>query len=221
MFEGVDLEAVRGGRRVFSGLGFNLPAGRALLLKGPNGSGKSTLLRMVAGLLRPESGHVRWQGADVYDRDESAAHGARLHYVGHQDPVKPVFTVDENLTGWMALQGVKASDRASTALERLGIGHLHNLPARFLSAGQKRRLNLARLVSDKRPLWLLDEPTVSLDLAGVELFGGIVKDYLAEGGIVMAASHIDLGLDEAEAENIDTLELSEFALAPNTVASAL
>lgn len=212
MFEGVDLQAVRGGRRVFEGLTFEVVPGRALLLKGPNGSGKSTLLRMVAGLLMPRSGSVLWQGTDVYDRDHRHHHSSRLHFVGHQDPLKPVLSVAENLAFWMAMQGSSDDKRLQDALEKLGIGHLHDLPARFLSAGQKRRLNLARLLSVERALWLLDEPTVSLDVKGVAVFGQLVEDHLAAGGLVMAASHIDLGLNEDQPQIIDVLELSDFAL---------
>lgn len=220
MLKASNLEAVRGGRSVFRALGFGVSAGRSLLLRGPNGSGKSTLLRAIAGLLRPHDGQITWDGSDIYDRDQTLRHNLRLHYVGHQDPVKAVFTVLENLAAWISSQDgaitAGSEDQNRAALDRLGIDRLHDLPARFLSAGQKRRLNLARLVAVHRPLWLLDEPTVSLDADGVKVFGSLVAEHLANGGLVIAASHIDLGLEGTGASVSDTLSLDDFSRPPFT-----
>ncbi len=143
-----------------------------------------------------------------------------MHYIGHQDPVKAVLTVLENLATWLSMQDATitpgSEDQNMAALDRLGISNLHDLPARFLSTGQKRRLNLARLVAVHRPLWLLDEPTVSLDADGVEAFGSLVAEHLANGGLVIAASHIDLGLEGTGANVPDALSLDDFSLPPST-----
>ncbi len=224
MLKANNLEAVRGGRSVFRALSFGVTAGQALLLRGPNGSGKSTLLRAIAGLLPPHGGEITWDGSDIYDRDQMLHHNLRIHYVGHQDPVKAVFTVLENLSTWLSSQDAAITpgneDANRAALDRLGIGNLHDLPARFLSAGQKRRLNLARLVAVHRPLWLLDEPTVSLDADGVQVFGSLVAEHLANGGLVIAASHIDLGLEGTGAGVSDTLSLDDFSLPSSLPSSA-
>ena len=160
-FTGTDVVCFRAERIVFEGLNFALEPGGALILRGANGSGKSSLLRLMAGLGRPLSGTIAWHEADIADDPE--AHNRHLHYVGHADPVKPVLTVAENLAFWAALR-VQADTAGGTAgavaeaLERLGIGHLASVPGRFLSAGQKRRVNLARVLTAKADLWLLDEP---------------------------------------------------------------
>ncbi len=144
-FTGADLVCFRGGRTVFAGLDFTLEPGSALLLRGPNGSGKSSLLRLMAGLARPLEGAVHWHGEDIATDPE--AHNARLHYVGHADPVKPVLTVGENLQFWAQMKNGGEEGDVGAALGQLGIGHLENVPGRFLSAGQKRRVNLARLLA--------------------------------------------------------------------------
>ena len=183
--------AFRGERLVLRDIDFVLPSGGALLLVGPNGSGKSTLLRLLAGLLRPAAGRLLWDGEDALA--DPAAHGARLVYVGHQDAVKPGLTAAENLRFAAAAGG----GDAGAALAALGLAELADLPARMLSAGQKRRLALARLAVSRAPLWLLDEPTLGLDTASVARFGTLLAAHRAGGGMVVAATHLPLPLDGA------------------------
>jgi len=199
-FSGHTVECVRGGRRVFSGLDFAIDSGNALLLVGPNGSGKSTLLRLMAGLLNASEGELRWDGRPVGDDPDD--HRARIAYVGHQDAVKPVLTVAENLAFWAALYGF-AADGVGTALERFGIAHLADLPGRFLSAGQKRRLNLSRVLVSPARLWLLDEPTTALDAEATLAFRGAVTAHCAAGGMAVIATHVDIGLPDADILGLD------------------
>lgn len=201
-FGGRDLFCVRGERAVFQGLGFSLSAGGALVLVGPNGSGKSSLLRLMAGLLRPHGGSVTWNGDSIADDPE--AHGARLHYVGHLDAVKPALTVHENVAFWASLRGGAAAD-IDEALDGFAIGHLADVPGRFLSAGQKRRVSLSRLMAAPAPLWLLDEPTTALDAASTAALEGLIRRHRDAGGMVVASTHAAIGLDGAE-----RLDLSGF-----------
>ena len=195
LFEGQDLACMRGERMVFAGLSFALAPGDALMVTGPNGSGKSSLLRILAGLLRPIRGHLFWQGNPVgHDPD---AHRARLCYVGHQDPVKPLLSVGENLAFWTRLHG-SAEDAVAPALARFGLLAIAKVPARLLSAGQRRRLNLARLLVAGAPLWLLDEPTVALDTEAITTFEGMLADQRARGGIVLIATHSRIAMAGAE-----------------------
>lgn len=182
---------MRGERAVFAGLSFALPAGAALLLTGANGAGKSTLLRILAGLLRPAEGKVLWHGADT--AADPAGHAGRMRYLSHQDALKPTLTVTENLAFFARLWG----GEVAPALDALGLGPLADLPARVLSSGQKRRLALARLALAPAPLWLLDEPTTGLDAASVERLRPLLAAHRAGGGIVIAATHIPLPLDNA------------------------
>ncbi len=188
-FEGEGLACVRGERLVFAGLDFSVGPGEALLLTGPNGSGKSSLLRLMAGLLRPAAGRLAWDGAAIAGEPEG--HRARLHYVGHQDPVKPMLTVRESVAFWSRLHagGEADGDPVSAALAQFGIDGLATIPGRFLSAGQRRRTNLARLLAAPAVLWLLDEPTVGLDDAAVAAFENAVARHRHAGGIVVAATH--------------------------------
>ena len=208
-FAGEDLACVRGERLVFRGLGFAVAAGEALVLAGANGSGKSSLLRLMAGLARPAAGLLSWDGVPVADEPE--AHRARLLYVGHADPLKPALTVAENLAFWASLRaGRRVADAVVTAaLEAVGIGRLAGVPARYLSAGQRRRANLARLAASPVDLWLLDEPTTALDAAAGEALRRLVAAHRARGGMVVASTHTDLGLDGA-----GRLTLDAFALEP-------
>ncbi|MBL6957365.1 MAG: heme ABC exporter ATP-binding protein CcmA [Rhodospirillales bacterium] len=205
-FTGTDLTCVRGERIVFAGLGFGLAAGGALVLVGPNGSGKSSLLRLMAGLLPPAEGGLDWDGEAISEDPES--HGGRLHYVGHLDAVKPVLTVAENVQFWSGMRnGGKPSEEASLkALEVLGIAHLADIPGRFLSAGQKRRANLARILSAEAPLWLLDEPTTALDVAAIAALEDAIGKHRAGGGMVVISTHADMALDDTQ-----TLDLDDFA----------
>lgn len=185
--QAIGLAAIRGERLVFRDVSFSVAAAGALLLSGPNGSGKSTLLRLLAGLLRPAAGVLTWNGQDAFAADRSVA------YLGHQDAVKPGLTVLENL-GFAHRTG--GGDVAS-ALAALGLTELADLPARLLSAGQQRRLALARLCLSKARLWLLDEPTLGLDQSSVQLLGQMLGAHRAGGGVVIAATHLPLPLPDA------------------------
>jgi len=186
------LEGHRGGEPVFSDIGFALGTGEALTVTGPNGSGKSTLLRVVAGLLPPAGGAIRLEdGGEDFPTVASAC-----HYLGHQHGMKPALTVTENLAFWRAFLGAAAVDIAD-ALDSVGLGAIGHLPFGYLSAGQKRRAAIARLLVSRRPVWLLDEPTAGLDKASDERFAGLMREHLESGGIVVAATHQPLGLDGA------------------------
>ncbi len=196
---------MRGDRTVFSGLDFALSPGQVLVVTGPNGSGKSSLLRMMTGLLTPAAGVLEWDGEDIA-RDREA-HAARLRYVGHLDAVKPALTVAENLRFWAALQSGRADVEA--ALARFGIAALADLPARFLSAGQRRRLALARVMAAEAPLWLLDEPTVALDSDGAAAVRTAIAEHCAGGGSCAVSTNAGLALPDAEC-----LDVSRFAGGP-------
>ncbi len=204
LFSGHNLTCFRGERTVFEGLEFALEAGGAVMLKGPNGSGKSSLLKLMTGLLSPIAGTITWDGAEIAEDPE--AHHGRSHYVGHLDAVKPVFTVAENIAFWAGLRGTP--ERVEAAMQAFGIAHLAKVPGRFLSAGQKRRVNLARIASAPAQLWLLDEPATALDDRAVGHLREIVARHRSEGGMVAISTHADLGIDGAE-----TLMLGQFAQA--------
>ncbi|WP_119418374.1 heme ABC exporter ATP-binding protein CcmA [Desertibaculum subflavum] len=189
-----DLACIRGERRLFRGLGFKVEAGRALVVEGPNGTGKSSLLRLLAGFLAPAQGQVLWEGQDV--AEAPGAHRRRVAWIGHLDALKPALSVTENLRFWRAALDDNRRQRQSVrrAVDRLGLDHVADLPARYLSAGQRRRLALARLVLVHRPLWLLDEPTTALDAEGVAAFRSLLEMHLDHGGSAVIASHLDLGL---------------------------
>jgi heme exporter protein A len=191
---------VRGGREVFSGLDFEALAGRALAVTGRNGSGKTSLLRLIAGLLAPADGSIALEGGEA-----ELTLGEQAHYLGHRDALKPALSVEENLAFWRDFLGGETSDADAsletsleTSLAAVGLGHAAQLPAAYLSAGQRRRLSLARLIAVKRPVWLLDEPTAALDAAGQSLFAGLMGDHLARGGMIIAATHGPLGIEAEE-----------------------
>lgn len=178
----------RGGRRIFDNVGFELAAGQALLLTGANGSGKSTLLRALAGLLETEAGVMRWSGVDV--RADTQAHAERLCLIGQDDPVRPVWTVAEHLAFWGRLAGIDLSSQGvAAALDQMGLAAKRETPARLLSAGQKRRLNLCRLFLKPRSLWLLDEPLTALDAASAGLLRGALDAHLQGGGMAVITTH--------------------------------
>ncbi len=184
----------RGERRVFFGIEFSLGRGEALAVVGPNGTGKSSLLRLLAGLLPPAGGTVAWGGASV--ADDPDAHRARLHYLGHADALKPTLTPAEALRFHAELRGVSLDRTAATAaLDAFGLASLADLPARFLSQGQRRRAALARLVATPAPLWLLDEPTLGLDADSVERLEAALERHRGGGGMAVVATHggLDLG----------------------------
>lgn len=201
-FRGEKLMCVRGERTVFHDLDFTISAGGALTLIGPNGSGKSSLLRMMAGLLRPADGRMLWGEEDALD--EIDEHGARLHYVGHHDAVKPVLTAAENIGFWAHLRD-RGEDAVQDALGAFDIKHLYDVPGRFLSAGQKRRVNLARIIAAPAPLWLLDEPTTALDKATIKRLETAMQKHRDAGGMVVLSTHADVDTPGAE-----TLNLADF-----------
>ena len=179
----------RGGRLLFSDLSFYLWRHGILLVRGPNGVGKSSLLQVVAGILRPDAGRVGWY---LDDPDAPA-----LHYLGHAPGVKSRLTAAENLAFWRQVNGPTGIP-VDAALEQVGLGGLGGIEAGHLSAGQTRRLALARLLVSRRPVWLLDEPTSSLDTAGHELVGSMMRDHAASGGTVLAATHDEIpGIEAA------------------------
>jgi heme exporter protein A len=188
---GSDLACFRGGRQVFSGLSFTVGGGEALVVLGPNGAGKSSLLRLVAGLV-PRSGGTLW----LEGGDPELTIGEQVHYLGHQDALKPSLTVDENLAFWSRYLG--SGERTQTALAAVGLEGIAQLPAAYLSAGQRRRLSIARLIAIKRPIWLLDEPTSALDAAAQAHLAGFMGQHLAGGGLIMAAAHGPIGLAAAK-----------------------
>jgi len=192
-FEAQDLACIRGERPVFAGVSFRLEPGGALALVGPNGSGKSSLLRILCGLLRMAGGTLTWDGAPV--EADWPAHRSRLHYVGHLDAVKPTLTVAENLESWARFRG--AARAAAGALEALGIEGLADVPGRYLSAGQRRRLALARVLATPAPLWLLDEPTVTLDAEAAARVAAMIAAHRADGGMAIVATHGEIALDGA------------------------
>jgi len=189
---GHGLGCIRGGREVLAGLNFAVDGGEALAITGRNGAGKTTLLRLIAGLLEPAGGQLELTGGAP---DTSVAEQA--HYVGHRDALKPALSVRENLDFWYAFLGGRDASAAS-ALEAVGLGGLAALPAAYLSAGQRRRLALARLVAAPRPIWLLDEPTAALDTAGQQRLAELMTSHLAGGGIIVAATHGPLGIEAKE-----------------------
>jgi len=194
-----DLAVLRGTRIVFEGLTLSVKAGQALTVIGPNGAGKTTLLRCIAGFLPAANGMIRLEGAD----DERSI-GEHCHYVGHLNGIKPALTVSENLV--FATEFLNADrQNAARAAEQLALAELEDIPAGYLSAGQKRRLGLARLVCAPRPLWLLDEPAVSLDTASQGILGSLVSNHLGEGGIVLAVTHAPLGWSQAEIFNFSDI----------------
>lgn len=182
---------------MFSGVSFSIAAGDALVLTGPNGAGKSSLLRMIAGLIHPAEGRVALEGSDP-----ELSVGEQSHYVGHLDPLKPALTVTENLAFWARfLNASREVDEAAVierGLEAVGLADLAQLPAGYLSAGQRRRLSLARVLAVPRPIWLLDEPTTALDAASQERLRVVMQVHLSGGGLVVAATHGPLGLAAAQ-----------------------
>ena len=183
----------RGGRRLFSGLSFEVGQGSALIVTGPNGAGKSSLLRALSGFLPVQAGGFALEGGDP-----ERTLGEEAHYLGHADALKGALTANENLAFWAGALGGEPSREASrAALARVGLAHVIDFPARALSAGQKRRVALARLLVAERPLWLLDEPTAALDAAAQAAFAAIMRVHLDSGGLIVAATHAPLGLDRA------------------------
>lgn len=189
---GQGVACVRGGREVFAGLDFAAMSGEAVAVVGRNGSGKTSLLRLIAGLLVPAGGTIALEGGDG-----ELTLPEQCHYLGHRDALKPALSVAENLAFWADFLGGERLD-AAESLATVGLDHATHLPAGFLSAGQRRRLSLARLLTVRRPVWLLDEPTNALDVAGQDMFGGLMQEHLARGGMIVAATHAPLGIEARE-----------------------
>ena len=187
---GDNLACIRGGRAVFAQLNFSVADGEALLVTGRNGAGKSSLLRVIAGLVRLADGRLSLDGGDP-----EASIAEQVHYVGHQDALKPALSVRENLDFWATYLGDAAAD-TGPALEAVDLAPLAGLPAAYLSAGQRRRLSIARLVAVKRPIWLLDEPTSALDVASQGKLAGLMRGHLSAGGMIVAATHGPIGLEK-------------------------
>lgn len=188
---GTNLTAERGGKILFSGLDFSLASGNLLTVGGPNGAGKSTLLRIIAGLHEAVTGSIH-----IKEGDTLLPRAVSCHYLGDKNAMKPMLSVEDNLRFWGQWSGTPACD-PHQALEAVGLAHSIHLPYGILSTGQKRRVALARLLVAERPLWILDEPTSGFDSAAVSLFSTIMKHHLHSGGIIVAATHVSLGLKPA------------------------
>jgi heme exporter protein A len=194
----------RGQKAIFSGISFALGGGEALLVHGPNGAGKSSLLRIIAGLLRPPAGQIVLEGGEV---DRTLAEQA--HYLGHQDAFKPSLSVAENLRFWTQFLGARPGLAPCQALDAVGLLGLADLPAGYLSAGQRRRLSLARLITARRAIWLLDEPSSALDASGQQRLLMVMRTHLDEGGLILAATHAPLGLAQAQVLRLGALGAAE------------
>ena len=205
------LSATRGEDLIFQDISFEVAGGEALVVKGPNGSGKSTLLRVLAGLLPAESGTAKLLAAP----QPVERLGEACHYLGHRNAMKRELTVDENLVFWKDFFGDfpgRAGVEVNEAVESVGLGGIAHLPFGYLSAGQQRRMAMAKLLVAWRPVWILDEPTAALDVAAEKMFAGLVTAHLARGGIAIAATHQPLGLEAAR-----ELRMTGFAGVAETV----
>jgi heme exporter protein A len=203
--DAVDLACQRGGRGVFSGVSFAVESGAALTVSGRNGAGKSSLLRMVAGLLRAEAGRITLEGGDP-----ELTVAEQAHYLGHQDALKGSLSVVENLRFWTEFFGIRTAD-SGKILDAVGLGALNDLPAAYLSAGQRKRLSIARLIAVPRPIWLLDEPTSALDSAAQDHLAALMRGHLAGGGLILAASHGPIGLGQTHELRLDQSSPSALA----------
>jgi heme exporter protein A len=193
----VDLACHRGGRDVFMGVRFAVSDGEALIVTGRNGAGKSSLLRTIVGLVRVAAGKLTLDGGDP-----ELTIAEQAHYLGHLDALKPSLSVEENLRFWAGFLGSGAADLLGP-LQAVGLDTLADLPAAYLSAGQRRRLSIARLLAVKRPIWILDEPTSTLDTAAQQRLAELMRSHLATGGLIVAATHGPTGLDRAQELRLD------------------
>jgi heme exporter protein A len=211
-----NLTLERGNRKIADGISFQLDSGNALLLTGPNGSGKSTLLRALAGYLRPASGQVVWRAESLDDAGsgDSGEVSEVCQFVGHLDGIKAHLTVAENLRFWATYLAGPAdsarglADRVEDGLEQFALEALAEIPAGYLSAGQKRRLGLARLAVVARPLWLLDEPTVSLDARSVGVLVNAINRHLDTGGMAVIATHVPMALKSSRTIELGRAQVS-------------
>ncbi len=188
MLAAEQLACVRGERRLFAAVGFRLDGGELLYLQGRNGAGKTSLLRMLIGLLPPEAGQILWRGQDIHEQIDE--YRAELCYLGHHNAIKEELTPLENLLLSARLADETLSeDDALDALEQVGLAGREDLACKYLSQGQKRRVALARLVKERRALWVLDEPFVALDVAAVAWLAGIISAHLQRGGLAVMTTH--------------------------------
>jgi len=199
-FSAQNLTCLRGDQLVFEDISFDVAAGQALWIRGKNGAGKSSLLRICAGLLKPVGGHLRWGGVEISDNPDM--YQGKYHYQGHQDALKAVLTVRENLTFWAKYNG---RSNVGKAISDFALADLAETQTGLLSAGQKKRVALARLLTSPAPLWILDEPVSSLDAAFIELFKKHLVAHLDAGGMALLATHQDLELPEVATLNLDTV----------------
>lgn len=200
MLEAVDLECVRGDRPLFSHLSFSLKPGELLHVTGVNGSGKTTLLRTLCGLTRAQTGEIRWHGNTINKLGDD--YRAQIAYVGHANGIQGDLTPAENLNVASNLNGSADGSHITTTLERLGLAAYHHFPSKILSQGQKRRLALARLLVEHKPLWILDEPLSGLDVDSVFLLTTIFTEHLAQGGLIVITSHQDVSVKSKTILNI-------------------
>src|SRR5436190_6806432 len=201
MLEVTKLTCVRGTRRLFRDLNFSASAGELVELRGPNGSGKTSLLRILCGLASPAAGEVRWNGRNIRKLGEE--YFASVAYLGHQNAVKDELTAIENLKISSAVAGTTLTDReASDILTRVGLTQQQNLPARVLSAGQRRRLGMTRLLTSNAKLWILDEVLTSLDDAAMNLSREFIGEHLQQDGIAIVATHQDLNLSAPKSKRL-------------------
>jgi len=201
MLTAIDLTCVRGDRRLFAGLGFTLGPGERLHVTGENGSGKTSLLRMLCGLSPPEEGEVRWTGVAIARLGDE--YRKAVLYLGHHNALKEELTALENLLTTSALAGVAVSDaEGREVLRRVGLAGREDLPVRFLSQGQKRRVALARLLWSPAPLWVLDEPYVALDSAAVGWLAEIIGAHIAGGGMAVLTSHQEVAIAGGVAQTL-------------------
>ena len=201
MLEVIDLECTRGDRRLFTGVEFSLEQGELLHLYGHNGSGKTTLMRTVCGLIAPTGGRVLWQGGNIRKlRDEFSKD---LVYLGHKNGIKDDLTGVENLIVACKLDGIRLQRKeAWDALERMGLRGHEDLPAKLLSQGQHKRVALARLLTSRSPLWVLDEPFTALDVAAVELLQAVIRDHVDKGGMVILTTHQEVALTSGKVKKL-------------------
>lgn len=195
----IDLACHRGGRDVFAGLNFSVASGQALTITGRNGAGKSSLLRSIIGLVRIAGGRLVLEGGDP-----ELTIAEQAHYLGHQDALKPALSVAENLRFWAAFLGAKTVD-THACLDAVGLADLADLPAAYLSAGQRRRLSIARLGAVKRPIWLLDEPASTLDVSAQQQLAELMRTHLDASGLILAATHGPIGLADAQELRLDDI----------------